>query len=96
VTHDLCSSCGAAIIWTTTKLGRPMPVDAEPTPTGNIVLVDGGGGAPKAIYKRPEEIAALSCERYISHFATCPHADQHRKPKSAAQANRLRGNGTHA
>ncbi len=31
-------SCGQAIIWTRTERGNVMPVDADPTAAGNIVL----------------------------------------------------------
>lgn len=33
-----CGSCDAPIIWASTVKGRPMPVDAEPDPDGNILL----------------------------------------------------------
>ena len=87
---DTCKSCGAEIIWAETPQGKRIPVDFHPTDTGNIVLTIGGKGAssvPTAWIRRkdgfPEEVRDR-CEawrRYTSHFATCPHAAKHRRPK---------------
>lgn len=34
-----CRHCGARIRWVVTaKRGKPMPLDAEPSPEGNVVL----------------------------------------------------------
>lgn len=33
-----CASCGAPITWAITPAGKRMPVDAEPTPNGNVEL----------------------------------------------------------
>lgn len=70
-----CRSCGATIIWTRTEAGKRMPIDVEPVDGGNLILKRGHGGQYWAI------VAADDIEptRYVSHFATCPHADQHRR-----------------
>jgi len=70
-----CASCGAPIIWALTERGRRMPLDATPT-TGAILLTSASSPVPTAKFGPV----------YTSHFATCPHADQHRKPKEAAPA----------
>jgi len=73
-----CGSCPAPIIWARTPAGKRMPVDAEPTPDGNVTLVP-----PLESYDSP--LAVVSSERdpsstrYTSHFATCPNADSHRR-----------------
>lgn len=66
-----CRSCGAPIIWAHTPNGKSMPLDAEPDPTGNIVLDDGTA--------RVEPNQTLTGTRHTSHFATCPHAETWRK-----------------
>ena len=68
-----CSSCGAPITWAKTVNGKMIPLDSEPAerPTGLFTLrsdrgelfADSAAGTPV----------------YISHFATCPNADAHRK-----------------
>ena len=71
-----CRSCGAAIIWARTMAGKRMPLDAEPHP-----------GAPVAL--APESDVAIVCSalprhgevRYMPHWVTCPHADQHRRTR---------------
>ena len=71
-----CRGCGAGIIWTQTREGRRMPVDAkgldgfylvhnEETTDGGTVEVD----PPSAIFRTV----------HLSHFVTCPKADDFRK-----------------
>ena len=38
-----CSRCGAEITWLrTAKRDKAMPLDAEPTPTGTVIVRDDG------------------------------------------------------
>jgi hypothetical protein len=69
-----CKSCGAEIIWATTEIGNTIPLDAEPTerPAGLFRLIEDGFGGHRAI-------SAAGGLFHITHFATCPDADAHRK-----------------
>jgi hypothetical protein len=68
-----CKSCGAEIIWATTGKGNAIPLDAKPEHRFVIVPLMG----------HPENLRAEYIKTYISHFATCPQAEQHRKkPRS--------------
>ena len=74
-----CKSCGADIIWIKTKNGRSMPCDAKPIPfresfSGGMKLVTKAGDIVPGNYDGTSNEFA-----YISHFATCPNADQHRR-----------------
>jgi hypothetical protein len=62
-----CRSCGADILWIETEIGKAMPIDA--TPEKRIILRPVGGTS------RVGKVV----DTYISHFATCPEADQHRR-----------------
>lgn len=53
-----------------------IPLDVEPVDDGNIVLGRDDDG-PVAMYLRKDETTTR--DRYVSHFATCPHAAEHRK-----------------
>lgn len=75
-----CKSCGAAVRWVVTKGGKRMPLDVAPVEGGNVWVnpegvasvvseIDGGDG-------RPDPLGPF----YVSHFATCPNAAQHRTP----------------
>lgn len=84
-----CSSCGRLIIWAVTKNGKPMPVDARAVGNGNIELVPAGDPRepPAALMldKQGEREISPGVKhspmlRYVSHFATCPNAAEHRKP----------------
>lgn len=75
-----CRSCGAAIRWVRMAGShKVMPLDAEPVEHGNVRLdalglahVHGGGPLDKPPGFGPW---------YVSHFATCPHAAQHRRQR---------------
>lgn len=67
-----CGSCGAPIVWVLTQNRKRMPMDAEPVkmPPGQYKLASRDDGTIDAY---------LVNRVWISHFATCPNADQHRK-----------------
>jgi hypothetical protein len=72
-----CGTCGAPVIWATTGAGKPMPVDAVPVKGGNILLSPPIMSRPIArVYDSKKPPFAMG---YAAHFATCPHAEQHRK-----------------
>ncbi len=70
-----CRSCKKAVYWVVTENGKKMPIDCMPVADGNIVIRKG-----IAVYLHKGEETELS--RYVSHFATCPHAPSHRKGKA--------------
>jgi hypothetical protein len=61
-----CKSCGAKIEWHRTAAGKAMPLDAVPNELGTIEV----------------ECEDGKTRRFMSHFASCPYADRHRKPKA--------------
>jgi hypothetical protein len=74
-----CGTCGAPIRWALTwATGTWIPIDREPAAGGNITVrragaaviadVHGAGGTPEGA-------------RWRSHFADCPQADEHRRPR---------------
>jgi hypothetical protein len=83
-----CRSCGAAIIWVKTETGKAIPLDAEPTEGGNIIINVLGGGIEVAHVETVTETKArFDCPipagrvAFVSHFATCPQANTWRKKK---------------
>ncbi len=77
-----CRSCGQMIVWVRTKSGKNMPCDSQlvtfKSETGGkerIVTEQGNIISGKTGVSR-EEADGIG---YISHFATCPYADEHRK-----------------
>lgn len=82
-----CESCGAMILWAVTAAGKRMPLDPVAVEGGNVAVTN--GDQPAARVLKSGEDAAAGEWRGVSHFATCPHADQHRKtppPGSLATA----------
>ncbi len=72
-----CKSCNAVVFWCKTESGKLMPVDAEPTGDGNLVIFDNGN--VRAV--TGEGRITFAGELHKSHFATCPNSAQHRKAK---------------
>ena len=79
-----CRSCGSSISWITTQSGKKMPVNSEEVP-----FIPDEAGQVLAVSPDNELIRGRTCsesyesERWIyarlSHFATCPNADNHRR-----------------
>ncbi len=59
-----CRSCDAAIVWLKTQSGANMPVDAD-----SVDEIDFEG------LDRP----IFDFKEHVSHFDTCPNADDHRR-----------------
>lgn len=81
-----CKSCKAPIIWAKTeerdgKPSRNMPIDADETGqaavpgNGNLIIVGYDGDNPIVRY------VPQARGMHVSHFATCPNRDEHRKAK---------------
>lgn len=71
-----CRNCGAAIVWATTKRGKPWPLDAEPSPAGSWVLSKG-----VVYYITNPEFGLSLVDRYVSHSASCPDAADFRRSR---------------
>lgn len=67
-----CRSCGAPIVWAKTAAGKAMPLDAASV----LVMV------PRAPTGTADEVVVDAVRGHLSHFATCPHAAQHRKDRT--------------
>lgn len=76
MTPKPCRSCGRPLIWGVTMQGRRMPVDAKPQ--GKRIVLE------PAIKDDLPPLATV-VDVYVSHFATCPNAEQHRKARTPAQ-----------
>lgn len=80
-----CKSCGSPVRWARSKSsGKNLPLDPEPNPNGNLGIVEaqhppGSSMALPVVAVNPTK--ALTNYRYLSHFVTCPNADQHRKAR---------------
>lgn len=73
--ESLCRSCGAPIAWATTTNGKPMPLDPDPVPNGNVVIgIDGVA----MVFARTGQVPK-GFDRFRSHFATCPEAAKFRR-----------------
>ena len=79
-----CKSCNAEIVWVEIKSGKPMPCNPElvqfwanPNAKGKAVMQT--GEIVSCDFDGPlEEMTDVG---YISHFATCPFANSHRRKR---------------
>lgn len=70
---SVCRHCGARIRWVVTaKRSKPMPLDAEPTTEGNVVLRPDGAAVVLDIPDRDRAVN-LGTTVWRAHFASCPH-----------------------
>jgi hypothetical protein len=75
-------------VWAVTDNGKNIPLDATPTEDGNIAAHRDTTGQLRARVLRHGDTVAEWEIRGTAHWATCPHADQHRKPKTTRMDRR--------
>lgn len=78
-----CRSCGAPIRWALTEKGKRMPLNVPADPAGTVIITGTNGTEYTCAVVRTN---AVPGERWTSHYATCPQAQQWRKQKK--QGNR--------
>lgn len=82
---EFCRSCRAHIIWGVDAVSRkPMPIDAEPSPNGNISMYVSHGGDVRLMVLAKSKASAMRAAGqplYLSHFGSCPHAADWRKDR---------------
>jgi hypothetical protein len=77
---DNCKSCGKEVIWLKHhETLKPNPIDAEPSINGNIVISREKGLYRMATRNEMEIARNDNKNLYISHFATCKDAKDHKK-----------------
>ena len=76
-TTATCSSCGAAIVWARTASGAATPLDAERVVGGTFEFNPQSGLVAA--------VGADGMARYRAHWATCPNANKHRRPRPKKQ-----------
>jgi hypothetical protein len=87
-----CSSCGRAIIWTSSPSGARLPLDArpavmyyldkaEPTPNALVVKAAVVITTPGTLFDTPADAPTEEPRTYVSHFLTCPNAAAHSKAR---------------
>jgi len=81
-----CRSCGAEILWARSRGGKRVPLDADPTMRGNVVLTD-DGEAIVLNQADADQHRRHGGTLYLAHFATCPEAAQHRRREDRSHAH---------
>lgn len=74
-----CRSCDALVVWTMTDGKRPMLVNAVPSPGGNVALTTSRRGDIRSRVVPVGDQDGLVL--HLAHFATCPGAARHRRPR---------------
>jgi hypothetical protein len=65
-----CRSCGAEVVWSTTKNGKRIPLEAVNPNTGNVRVVN-----DVAVVGPP------GSGHYVVHFTACPNAGDWRRDR---------------
>jgi hypothetical protein len=85
---DKCTTCGTSVVWATTRDGKQMPVNADPVDFGTVELHELPSGKVLATVGRYPVPGSPDRPVYVSHFATCPDANLHRRrTRSAAETS---------
>ena len=84
-----CKSCRRLVYWAHTPAGKRMPVDAEPSEGGRLVLTYSRRANRLLVEQLQPAKHEATRRRYLSHFVTCPHADHFRRPAAPAAASGL-------
>lgn len=74
-----CRSCGAELLWAFTATGSRMPLNAEPSDAGNVVLSVGPTGQREATVIVEGDPRGDSQALYIPHHAVCPDGKKWRR-----------------
>ncbi len=74
-----CGSCETPIYWLNhERTGKPAPIEAEPSPTGNIDI----DLEAKTYRVIPRAMLAVGHgPAHLNHFASCPDADGFRSAR---------------
>lgn len=79
-----CRSCRRPLLWLRTGGGKHMPVDPDPVLGGNL-LADTRRGTVEVVHEQARIDAEERGEPlYVSHFVTCPNADEHRQRRGGS------------
>lgn len=74
-----CRYCGRQIRWVETEAGRRMPINRDPDPAGNVVII--GGRA--RVLSVPDAMARTGTSgRFMPHHATCTGKPRSRRPRN--------------
>ena len=71
----ICRSCRAEITWANTVAGKLMPLDADPTSDGNVILSVTSPVVATVLGPLELELLDGDVPRFTPHFVTCPEAD---------------------
>lgn len=69
-----CGHCPRLIVWARTDAGKPMPVDADYSTAGNVMLYRDDDGVVRAKVGKAGQLpmdAPPGAELHMPHFATC-------------------------
>lgn len=85
--QSACKGCGASVIWVRTERGKMIPLNYEPDPQGNFVIIDGIAMAVKKTDMGEGGFGCFDADllRYMPHHATCPQVGLFRKTQRTAR-----------
>lgn len=73
-----CRSCPARLRWALTEAGEWMPIEQDPDPAGIVTARRSGRAVIATVHPVGSDLEGL---RWTAHFANCPAAAEHRRPR---------------
>lgn len=77
--RDRCEHCHGRLLWARTVNERAMPLDAEPSDSGNVLVTEVAGHFRAEVIGKRATAAALRAaghRTHVHHAATCPYASK--------------------
>jgi len=74
----VCASCKAPVFFAVVNHGKSGPIDAEPVESGNLRMISSEYPVQMTTHNQLELGENDDGLRYVSHFSTCPHAEDWR------------------
>lgn len=77
--RNRCEHCNGLLLWARTRLDRAMPLDAEPSDNGNVLVTEVAGQFRAEVIGKRATAAALRAaghRTHVHHAVTCPYASR--------------------
>jgi hypothetical protein len=84
---DACTACGCRLVWALTPTGARAPIERDPSPAGNVLILDVSHIGLMAVTLSKEGLQLVrdhGLPLRLNHFASCPEKEQFRRQKAPA------------
>jgi hypothetical protein len=84
---ETCSACHCRLVWAVTPTGARAPIERDPDPDGNVLILDVSHLGLMAVTLSKEGLQLArdhGLPLRLNHFASCEFKEQFRRQKAPA------------